>query len=110
MSRSQSEMIELLRAALEEDEGTPSLATLTVKDVDEHVFDESYIQFLDQQIELNARGDAWSERLRRRRDVLATWTDRSLVRVVCTGNGREWWFDVDPESKRVLRAESYVLS
>ena len=44
--------------------------------IEEHAFDETYIEFLDEQIQLNARGDEWSARLRKRREGLLPFTNR----------------------------------
>ena len=77
--------------------------------VESHGFDESYIAFLDEQIELNARGDAWTERLRLRRSRLAGYCNRTLVRGRLVVDGVEWSIEVDPETNTVVHWETYEL-
>src|SRR5690606_21412082 len=47
--------------------------------VEESTYDKSYIEFLDLQIELNARGPEWTDLLRRRRATLAPFCDCRLI-------------------------------
>ena len=41
--------------------------------VSEQVFDASYLDFLNEQIALNARGDEWSKILKKRVEILNAW-------------------------------------
>ena len=50
------------------------------RNIEEHSFDETYIEFLDEQITLNARGDEWSDRLRIRMERLRPFVNKKLVR------------------------------
>ena len=83
------------------------LAVPTTQSLEEHSFDESYIAFLDDQIALNARGDAWTERLRQRRARLFAYCHRTLIRGRIVVDDREWSIEVDPEAGKVVHWETY---
>ncbi|WP_425395753.1 hypothetical protein [Aeoliella sp.] len=75
--------------------------------VEESLFDYSYIEFLDQQIELNARGDEWSERLRERKSGLQQWCNTPLIhgRIECGAD--DYSVYVDPDTQTVVWWEEY---
>jgi hypothetical protein len=75
--------------------------------VEEHTFDSSYIEFLDEQIRLNARGDEWSDRLRDRRQHLAPYSDQRLIRGKISIPEGELSIEIEPESSRVIHWEEY---
>ncbi len=77
--------------------------------VEEHCFDDSYLEFLDQQIELNASGDAWTERLRARRANLSEYCNHTLIRGRIVVDGVDWSLEVEPETRRVVHCETYQL-
>lgn len=54
-----------------------------VGSVEISTYDQSYIEFLDSQIALAARGLEWNERLRTRRDHLSRHVGRELARCRC---------------------------
>ncbi|MDB2687123.1 hypothetical protein N9Y42_07905 [Mariniblastus sp.] len=70
-------------------------------------FDVTYLEFLDEQIELNARGDEWSDRLRGRRAGLADWCDTSLIDGSITVDADEYTIKVDPKTQSVIYWEHY---
>jgi hypothetical protein len=78
--------------------------------VEPHCFDDSYIAFLDEQIELNARGDAWTERLRLRRSRLSTYCNRTLIHGRIVVDGVDWSLEVDPETGGVVHWETYQFN
>lgn len=99
----------LIHAVSECDDLPPQVrdSALPVVGVEESSFDSTYLDFLSQQIELNARGDEWSQRLRDRMLGLARWCDATLI------NGRievgmdDYTIYVDPESQSVVYWERY---
>ena len=78
--------------------------------VESHCFDDSYIAFLDEQIELNAKGDAWTERLRLRCSRLSPYCNRTLIHGRIIVDGVDWSLDVDPETGLVVHWETYQLN
>lgn len=83
-------------------------AASTVDGLEESTFVSTYLNFLDEQIELNARGDEWSDRLRRRRVGLAEWCDRPLIHGSVVVGPNEYTVRVDRESHSVVFWEEYV--
>jgi hypothetical protein len=75
--------------------------------VEEHSFDQSYIEFLDAQIRLNPRGPAWTERLKKRRDGLLAFTGQLLVRSTIQIGHDDYSIEVDPEAKLIVYWERY---
>jgi hypothetical protein len=77
------------------------------RDVEMSCFDQSYIAFLDEQIQLGPRGPEWTEILMRRREGLRPYCDVPLL----TGHIRIGRFDtrikVDPETRRVVFWEQW---
>lgn len=82
-------------------------AAATVQSLEETCFDSTYLDFLDEQIELNARGDEWSERLCRRRTVLTEWCDRPLLTGIILAGPNGYWIKVDRETQSVVYWEEY---
>ena len=78
-----------------------------VQGIREATFDSTYLQFLSEQIQLNARGDTWSNRLRIRLAGLAHLCDRRLLDGRIFVNGEEYWVKVDPTTNQVVYWESY---
>jgi hypothetical protein len=58
--------------------------------VDRHVFDGSYLEFLDAQIGLAARGRQWAELLRARKAAFEPVVDTALLRVGVRREGTEF--------------------
>jgi hypothetical protein len=81
-----------------------------VVEVDESSFDDTYLQFLDEQIELSPRGPAWTERLKRRRDGLSRLCNVPMLDgcVFVEESNTEYWVKVDPKSDLVVYWEEYV--
>lgn len=82
-------------------------AAPTVQGLRASVFDSTYLEFLDEQIELNARGDDWSARLRRRRTALTDWCGRSLLDGRIAVGVDEYTVKVDRETQTVVYWERY---
>ena len=83
-------------------------AAATVSALEESTFDSTYLEFLDEQIQLNARGDACSNRLRRRREGLAGWCDRQLIDGTVVVDANEFWVKVDPQTNEIVYWEEYA--
>ena len=64
--------------------------------------DQSYLDFLDEQIRLCPRGEEWNAILKRRRNVLAPFVGRQLVGGEIPTSRGQAWVKVDPLAKRVL--------
>ena len=80
-------------------------AALTVFDLGETTFDSTYLEFLDQQIELNTGGDECSERLRHRRSDLTQWCDRPLIDGRVIVGPDEYTIRVDRQTQSVVHWE-----
>jgi hypothetical protein len=78
-----------------------------VGSVEIHSFDQSYIQFLEEQIELEARGPEWTELLKRRKVNLENYADRELARCRLFMGEYDYSIDVDPISRTVIHWEDY---
>ena len=70
--------------------------------VRESCFDESYIQFLDEQIHLRSRGPEWTEILRRRRECLRLYCSVPLVSGHIRVGRVETWVKIDPKTRAVI--------
>jgi len=70
--------------------------------IEESCFDESYIEFLDEQIRLNPRGPEWTEILRRRREALLSFCNVQLVSGHIRTGLFDTWIQVDPKEKKVV--------
>jgi hypothetical protein len=77
--------------------------------VEEHQFDKSYIEFLDEQIRLSPRGPEWTERLRHRRAALSPFCDVTLVRGRVPAVDRDFRVEVHPETRAVIHWEEYEI-
>lgn len=75
--------------------------------VEEHSFDESYIAFLEEQIELSPRGPTWTERLRKRREDLIPFTGRRLLRSSIHVGRDDFTVEVEPVRAVVVHWEKY---
>ncbi len=78
---------------------------LNATSVGNEPFDESYVEFLDVQIELAARGPEWTELLKRRRAALLLFCNQSLISGHITSAGRLYTVYIDPETKTVVHWE-----
>lgn len=75
--------------------------------VEQHSFDQSYIEFLDTQIRLCSRGPEWTERLKKRRAGLLRFTGRQLLRSSLHIGSDDYTVEVDPEAGTVVHWERY---
>ena len=100
--------IEAVRANAELPVGVREQAEAAIA-VEEHCFDETYIEFLDTQIELEPRGPEWAERLRRRRAALVPYCNVTLVWGRIRAGASDFTVEVDPESGAVVHWEEYEV-
>jgi hypothetical protein len=70
-------------------------------------FDHSYLDFLDQQIQLSARGPEWTERLKKRRSALAAFCNTPHIDAHIQVENDDYWIRVDPMKKTVIYWEVY---
>ena len=75
--------------------------------LEEHRFDESYIEFLDTQIRLSPRGPEWTERLKRRRATLLPFCDVTLLRGRVQVGDANFTVEIDPATRAVIHWEEY---
>jgi hypothetical protein len=75
--------------------------------VEEHRFDESYIEFLDAQIRFSPRGPEWTAQLIRRRAALLPYCRVTLLRGSLQVGDTCFTAEVHPERKAVVHWEQY---
>ena len=73
--------------------------------LDAEPFDESYIQFLETQIEIGARGPEWTAILRARRHALQPYCDVPLISGNVPVGGRHFHMYAHPEKKVIVHWE-----
>ena len=70
------------------------------------VTDQSYIDFLKEQIELNARGQEWTALLTRRLKALEPLVGKEIMFLSVEDNNRFIWIKIDPNNNRVILVET----
>ena len=75
--------------------------------LEEHRFDRSYIEFLDEQIHLSPRGPDWTERLKHRRADLLPFCDVTLLRGSVRVGDVGFDVEIDPKTRAVIHWEQY---
>jgi hypothetical protein len=78
--------------------------------IEESCFDESYIQFLDEQICLSLRGPEWTTVLRRRRESLRSFCGLQLVSGHIHSGRFDTWVKIDPKTRAVVFGSSQSMS
>lgn len=78
-----------------------------VRALEQHRFDHSYIQFLDEQIQRSPRGPDWTERLKRRRTALLPFCDVALLRGSVRVGKTDFSVEIDPKTRAVIHWEQY---
>lgn len=71
------------------------------------LFDKSYIQFLQEQIELGVRGDEWTDLLRKRKSALSPWVGRETQFLTITKGPRLLCIRFEPTQLRVIWVEAF---
>jgi hypothetical protein len=71
--------IDVVKSAAELPKALHDLSS-QVTSVEEHQFDQTYIEFLDSQIQLEPRGPEWTHRLKRRKESLQPFCGMNLLR------------------------------
>lgn len=75
--------------------------------LEEHRFDESYIEFLDTQIRMSPRGPEWTAILTRRRAALFPFCGVTLVRGRVQVGDTVFTAEVYPKTRAVIHWEEY---
>ncbi len=91
-------------------EGLPAVLrdhSVEVTGLKKTCFDESYIEFLDTQIELSPRGLEWTERLKRRRAALLPFCGITLLYGRVQVDDADFTVRVHPETRAVVHWEQY---
>jgi hypothetical protein len=78
-----------------------------VTGLEEHKFDQSYLQFLDTQIRLSPRGLKWTERLKLRRDAFAPFCDVTLLRGRVPFPGGDFTVEIELRTGAIVHWEEY---
>lgn len=81
-----------------------------IQNVEWSKFDQSYIDFLDEQILLEARGPEWSERLRKRKRNLLALVDMRYLSCKLDGDGHSWTFAIASDPPDMVHHESCTLN
>jgi hypothetical protein len=79
-----------------------------VRHLEEHQFDKSYIEFLDEQIRLSPRGPEWTECLKCRRAALSPFCDVMLLRGMVKVEDADFTVEIHPEKRIVIHWEEYA--
>ena len=78
-----------------------------IRSVEWNEFDQSYIDFLDEQIRLGARGPDWSERLAERKSDYLPLIGKTYLRCTLEEEGLIWDFAITDEPPKVVHHEFY---
>lgn len=81
-----------------------------VEALEEKHFDESYLEFLDEQIRLSPRGPEWTEVLKRRRAALSDFSNVPLLSGMIRAGGFPFSVRVHPELGTVIHWEQHTLA
>ncbi len=77
------------------------------KYVEHSSFDESYIEFLEGQIQLGVRGVDWTKRLMKRKAALIAFCNHSLIYGRIQVGDKLYSAHVDPKTETVVHWEEY---
>lgn len=79
-----------------------------VLEVESKEIEKSYIDFLQEQIETNARDEAWLSLLKRRKKALSPYIGKRLIFLsISSTEGDLLWIRFDPANNQVVLVESY---
>jgi len=70
-------------------------------------FDHSFIEVLDSQIRLCSRGPQWARKLQSRRDALAPYCGKPLLKGRIDIDVDAYWIEIDPATASVVYWEQY---
>ena len=78
-----------------------------IRSVEWSEFDQSYIDFLDEQIGLGARGPEWSDRLKQRKKDYLELIDTKHLNCTLEEEGLIWDFAITTDPPKVVHYEFY---
>jgi hypothetical protein len=84
-------------------------AIQSVDGVEEHILDQSYLRFLEEQIDLAPRGPEWTNVLEKRREALSNYCGKPLLSGIISSAQKRCYIRTDPESKSVVYWDAYEL-
>lgn len=70
-------------------------------------FDQTYLDFLDEQISLEPRGPEWTERLRQRKRDYSALVDIQHLNCYLEADGLIWCFKISIDPPKVVHFEHY---
>jgi hypothetical protein len=74
----------------------------SVRGLDEKILDQSYLDFLDEQIALSPRGPEWTKVLQKRRAALAGHCGKNSISGIISEGEKNCFVKIDSESKKIL--------
>ena len=80
-----------------------------IRSVEWSEFDQTYLDFLGDQISLEPRGPAWSERLRHRKKGCIALVDTKHLNCRLEEDGLVWVFKISADPPKVVHLEHYTL-
>ncbi|CAN5658827.1 hypothetical protein BH11VER1_BH11VER1_36420 [soil metagenome] len=77
----------------------------SIQDVEESTFDQTYLEFLEEQISLSPRGPDWTARLLKRKDAYLPYCSVPLIRGRLDLIEKTYSIRVDPNKGNVVHIE-----
>ena len=74
----------------------------SVHGFEEKILDQSYLNFLEEQIALSPRGPEWNRVLQKLRAALTNYCGKQLASGIVSQEKKHCFIKIDPESKRIL--------
>jgi hypothetical protein len=102
------EHIAIFIKAVQEADSLPSAVRQGVQSIDyvaSSTFDQSYLEFIDEQIGQEARGAEWTALLKARRNALTPYRDVPTLVGFIPAEGTLWSIRVDPVKGKVIHGE-----
>ncbi len=79
-----------------------------VSELHQKVLDQSYLDFLDEQIRLCPRGEEWNKVLKKRKQALTGFVGKVVMTGLVKAPGKQVNVKIDPEERRVLYWEDWT--
>jgi hypothetical protein len=75
---------------------------VSVRGLEEKIFEQSYLNFLDEQIALSPRGPEWTKVLQILRSALTNYCGKNLMSEIVSAGERNCFIKINPESEKIL--------